>query len=225
MDWQRHYDMLIGRARERAIEGYSELHHVVPRCLGGDNNPSNLVRLTPEEHFVAHQLLVKLHPGVRPLIFAAHAMMMCGRTKGRSLNKEFGWLRRLNARALGDRRRGVRHTAEARAKMSASKRGRQMSDANKAGIAMALKGKVKSPEHLAKVAAALTGKPGTRRGAVLSEETKQKMKEAALRRYYPDGNVPPPRLTNPKRSARAYKAWATKRSRSAEQPAMEKSHV
>jgi hypothetical protein len=141
--------------------------------------------------------------------------MMCGRTKGRSRNKEFGWLRRLNANAIAERRRGVRHSPATRAKMAAAKLGKPGSEAQRKAVSKAHKGKPKSPEHVAKVAAALTGKPGTRRGAVTSEETKQKMREAALRRYYPDGNIPPPRLTNPERSARAHKAWVTKRSRSA----------
>lgn len=62
MNYSKHYDNLISRAKARVLDGYKERHHVVPKCMGGDNSPKNLVDLTPEEHFLAHQLLVRMHP-------------------------------------------------------------------------------------------------------------------------------------------------------------------
>lgn len=215
MNCQRHYDLLILRARGRVIAGYSEKHHVLPRCMGGGNSAVNIVRLTPEEHFVAHQLLVKIHPGVRGLIFACHAMMMDGRRRTRSANKEFGWLRRLNAKALGERRLGAKHSDEVRSEMSRVRLGRPQSSEHRAAIAAANKGKSKSADHIAKVSAALKGKPGTRLGMTTSEETKAKQREATLRRYHPDGVIPIKSPADPVVSARAHKAWTTKRARTA----------
>ena len=54
------YYSIIDNARLRVIEGYTEGHHIIPKCLGGDNSKSNLVRLTAREHFICHQLLVKM---------------------------------------------------------------------------------------------------------------------------------------------------------------------
>ena len=88
-----HYDRLIERARGRTIDGYIEQHHVLPRCLGGDDSAENLVRLTPEEHFVAHQLLVKIYPKEQKLIYAALMMTVSSKTHIRN-NKLYGWLRR-----------------------------------------------------------------------------------------------------------------------------------
>lgn len=60
--------------------------------MGGSDEPENLVRLTAREHFVAHQLLVKMHPGVGKLIFAV--MVMCqGWWGGRVGNRAYGWMR------------------------------------------------------------------------------------------------------------------------------------
>jgi len=62
MNYQRHYDSLINRARNRALEGYSERHHVIPKSLGGSNSENNMASLTLKEHYLAHKLLVKIYP-------------------------------------------------------------------------------------------------------------------------------------------------------------------
>lgn len=64
MDYKKLYDNLINKARNRKIEehiGY-EQHHIVPRCMNGSNDESNLVLLTLREHFIAHKLLVLIYP-------------------------------------------------------------------------------------------------------------------------------------------------------------------
>ncbi len=93
MDYQKHYNNLIDRARDRELECYTESHHVIPRCMGGDDSKTNLVNLTAEEHYIAHLLLVKIHPEHHGLVWAA--IQMTGHPSGqRSSNKMYGWLRR-----------------------------------------------------------------------------------------------------------------------------------
>ena len=41
---------------------YFEIHHIIPKSLGGDNSKGNLVVLTAREHFICHWLLVKMYP-------------------------------------------------------------------------------------------------------------------------------------------------------------------
>lgn len=89
MDYLKHYNKLIERAKTRITEEYTESHHIIPRCMGGTDNKHNLVNLYPEEHYLAHQLLVKIYPNNKNLIFAAS--MMC---VNRPSNKLYGWLRR-----------------------------------------------------------------------------------------------------------------------------------
>jgi len=94
MNYEQHYTRLIERAKSRPkITGYTEVHHIIPRCLGGDNSPDNLVRLTPEEHYVAHQLLVKLHPEHDGLVWAAIQMTRLSNGQ-RANNKIYGWIRK-----------------------------------------------------------------------------------------------------------------------------------
>lgn len=54
------YFSIINKAKERATEGYTEKHHIVPKTLGGKNNKSNIVILTAREHFICHLLLTKM---------------------------------------------------------------------------------------------------------------------------------------------------------------------
>lgn len=100
MDYVTIYDKLICRAQHRIINGYTEKHHIVPKCLGGNNDPANLAALTPEEHYLAHLLLVKMHPGNRKILHAAKMM------SGQGNNKKYGWVkRRISSAGFSDEHR------------------------------------------------------------------------------------------------------------------------
>lgn len=62
MDYKKTYDSLIESRRGRgSTSGSTHLHHIVPKSEGGDDEPENLVRLTPREHYIAHLLLAKIY--------------------------------------------------------------------------------------------------------------------------------------------------------------------
>jgi len=90
------YEKLVKRGQVRGIiEGYKEIHHIIPRCMGGSDEPENLVSLTPEEHYVAHQLLVKIYPNNLRLVRACDVMSKDTKvSKYWRRNKMYGWLRR-----------------------------------------------------------------------------------------------------------------------------------
>lgn len=89
MNYKKHYDALIERGKHRSISGYKESHHIIPRCMGGDDTKENLVYLTPEEHYLAHQLLMKMYPNNYSLVKAAVMMI-----PNRPSNKLYGWIKR-----------------------------------------------------------------------------------------------------------------------------------
>jgi hypothetical protein len=93
MDYQKIYDNLVRRGQSRILEGYSEKHHIVPRCLGGTDEATNLVSLTPEEHYLCHLLLVKIYPNNIRLVRAAMFMVSANKDQKRN-NKAYGWLKR-----------------------------------------------------------------------------------------------------------------------------------
>lgn len=75
MDHLRHYNSLIKQAQNRKVLlEYYETHHIIPKCLGGDDRSTNLVKLTAREHFVAHLLLCEMHPNNAKLAYALWAM-------------------------------------------------------------------------------------------------------------------------------------------------------
>jgi hypothetical protein len=154
MDYKNHYDRLIERARDRRLVSYTEIHHVVPRCMGGSDESANLVKLTPEEHYVAHQLLVKIYPTERKLVFAA--WMMCN-GKQRS-NKRYAWLKDRHRKVLSETHKGKKMPEWNKAKLIASNTGRVCSEETRQKISQAQIGKVLSDEHRKKIADANRGK-------------------------------------------------------------------
>ena len=54
------YFAIIENARENQEKGYTELHHIIPRCMGGTDHVDNLIRLSARQHFVCHMLLTQM---------------------------------------------------------------------------------------------------------------------------------------------------------------------
>lgn len=154
MNYTAHYERLINRAPKiKPLDIYTEGHHIIPRCLGGTDE-DGIAYLTPEEHYVAHQLLVKIYPGHSGLIYAA-SMMTTDRYGSRRNNKLFGWLRRkMTLRKI---------TNETRLKLSEARRARPS--------------KSHTEETRRKISEAKKGKVSNRKGVKLTKETCRKMKE------------------------------------------------
>lgn len=57
------YYLIVNRAINRTLNNYKERHHIIPKSLGGSNEATNIVELTPKEHFVCHLLLTKMTVG------------------------------------------------------------------------------------------------------------------------------------------------------------------
>lgn len=134
--YQQEYDNLIINAKNRILEGYGEWHHIIPEYFfknskrkrnkttgwlaGNPDCEDNLVLLTPEEHFDAHQLLALIYPNRHGLINAA-LQMSSGHTIKR---QEYGELKRLHAkrmRKLGRAKRGISLSENHKAKLRVPK--------------------------------------------------------------------------------------------------------
>lgn len=87
MDYQRIYYSIISKAKQMEVSrkhhrkmklDYFERHHIIPKCLGGDNAPDNLVLLTAKEHFICHRLLCKIYPNNYKLLYALNSLLRAG---------------------------------------------------------------------------------------------------------------------------------------------------
>lgn len=112
MNYKRAYDCLIGKAKERSWSKstapcYVELHHVVPKCLGGCDDLTNLVYLSAREHFVAHLLLVKVYPTNNKLVYAAHMLTRGSQKHNRVSNREYQWLKERRSIAFSNLFKGI----------------------------------------------------------------------------------------------------------------------
>ena len=68
MDYLNLYNNLCSK-KHIDDDNYYEWHHIIPRCMGGSDDKSNLVKLTLREHYIAHMLLYKIYK-TRPLFDA-----------------------------------------------------------------------------------------------------------------------------------------------------------
>jgi len=69
--YTKYYYNIIENAKKR--DSGDEIHHIVPRCIGGNDSIDNLVKLTYREHYIVHGLLTKMHSS-KKLIDAYWAM-------------------------------------------------------------------------------------------------------------------------------------------------------
>lgn len=129
MDYKKIYNDLIKNALKRteySEDSYYEVHHIIPKCMGGSNKKTNLVKLTAREHFVAHALLVKCYPnhfGVANAMF----WMKADRLEKRYFNSHLYELLRKKTHHLrsgvNHHMYGKTHSEKARKKISNAKKG------------------------------------------------------------------------------------------------------
>lgn len=127
MDYTKHYQRLVGRSPKISWNGekkkqppswkyrdslYREGHRIVPGCLGGKYISENVVYLTPEEHYVAHQLLMKMYPDHKSLVYAAYMMANAKNGGRRQSNKVYGWLRQRAVSLMKEQSKGQRRSPE-----------------------------------------------------------------------------------------------------------------
>lgn len=88
MDYQRHYDLLIEKygTWEKPKGVYTERHRKIPGCMGGEYVKGNAFYMSAKAHFVAHKLLVKLHPGEINIL---RAVSIACRKNGFKLSSHF----------------------------------------------------------------------------------------------------------------------------------------
>lgn len=161
MNYQWHYDQLMITRKDRiAEEGkYYERHHIVPRCIGGENTKENIVKLTAREHFIAHWLLWRIYG---TFSMAAAFRSMCNfRNEGQKhthiSSRAFSEAREAQSKKMSEFMKGRRHSLgythniETCEKMASAKR--NMTEENRENIGKAQLGQKRSTTTIAKMKA------------------------------------------------------------------------
>ena len=123
MNYQRIYNEIIEKAKPRKLnkkllDGYFERHHIIPKCLGGNNNKSNLVLLTAREHFICHQLLWKSNKENNKLFLSYWILSNCKKNDSflnavcKMTSRQFEKLRIINANIMSEREKGKIYSKE-----------------------------------------------------------------------------------------------------------------
>lgn len=163
MNYRRIYNNLIMKAwRREDPEGYTERHHIIPKCLGGGESKDNLVRLTAAEHYIAHLLLMKMYPSVHKI--ALPILLMA---KNIGINTKNKLVARAREKAA-ESQRGKKRSKDTIKKMSEALKGRQVVN----------KGKRMSDEQRVKLSKSLKGREAHNKGKSPSQETRDKLSKA-----------------------------------------------
>jgi len=162
--YNKWYNQIVNRARNRVVEGYKEKHHILPRSLGGTDDADNLVNLTAREHFLCHWLLVKMHTGDarKKMISALYLMRGVNTYQDRYINSRvYESLREEYAEYISSLNSGRVQPLEEKVKQVAAQTGRKRAPF--------------SEEWRAKMAEKKKGENNPRYGVELSEETRRKI--------------------------------------------------
>lgn len=195
MNYQRIHDEIICHAKSRILpkDTYKESHHIIPKCLGGTNDKSNLVNLTAREHYIIHWLLYKIHK-FPSLGSAWHALCMSStNTNRRYTSHTFEYARKANAKYQRIINTGKILSEETKKKLRGRtphnkgktglfvhpNKGGTVSDQQKSCISNMLKERWKDPEYRAMMCAA-------RKGRVCTDNTKNKL-SVSLKAAYANG--------------------------------------
>ena len=192
--YYRCYLRIIDNAKNRILDkdGYVEKHHILPKSMGGSNKKENIIALTAKEHYVCHVLLTKCTTGyyLKLMRYALGKFIQSNKYQKRNFTaRQYQNIRE----SISLARTGTTFSDESKKKMSNSAKNRIPWNKGLKGVIVhskesnlkrsnTLKGRPISEEQKNKISNSKIGKPSGMIGKSHSEETKQKMREAFLRR-------------------------------------------
>lgn len=123
------YFSIIERAKLRTLTGYTELHHIIPKSLGGSNSKDNLVKLTAREHFVCHLLLTKMVESAskNKMVYALWMMIKGNKNQKRNFqinSRLYSTIKIDYANSVRESKLGKKLSDETKRKISESKKGK-----------------------------------------------------------------------------------------------------
>jgi len=202
--YEKWYASITQNAKNRILDSdiYTEMHHVIPRSLGGDDNADNLVKLTAREHFICHWLLTKFKTGEDRHKMLNALRMMRAEKHGQeryttkitarvyeSIKEEYSKLQSIKLKGKGNGFYGKKHTDDAKERIRQKNLGNQITEEQRFKITASKLGKkreVFSDEWRANLSLAKQGENNSRYGAVVTDETRKKIGDKIRGRKHTD---------------------------------------
>ena len=191
------YLRLIERCKNMTPEelsGYNEKHHILPRCMKGDDSLSNILKLPVRYHVMAHLILFEAYPDHKGIAYSVHCMTN-GITKERTESIQKHFSSKVISEAK-ERAYKIMFTEEKRKEMSKAFSGENnprygnhepLSEETKKKISETLlkrdhhlRGKHLPEEIKRKISKSLSGENHPLYGKKRSEETRKRISEAKL---------------------------------------------
>lgn len=202
MDYIKIYNKITDNGKGRVLTGYTETHHIIPKCVGGTNDSWNLVKLTAKEHFICHLLLCEIYPKNKKLRFALWNMCNVSRDyqeRYKVSGKLYEIIRKEYSESVSGEnnpRYGVKLTDDIKQKISNGRIGKYVGDKNpffgkihtdevKEKLRITSSKHRHSDETKLKMSLTRKGKPSGRKGKVNSEEHRNKIKESLKKVGHP----------------------------------------
>lgn len=163
------YFSIINKRKITSIidSDYKEVHHIIPKKLGGSNNKKNLVALTPKEHFIVHLLLTKMTKGLDKK-YMFHALNLMAYTRKIKLNsRTYSYIKKNYSKE----NLGYKNIMFGKTKENHPAFGYKHTEEHKKYISNKLKGRKHKEESIKKMSEKAKGRK-------LSEETKNKISKA-----------------------------------------------
>ena len=126
--YARIYFSIIDNAKQRKIDSYTEVHHILPKSLGGSNSKDNLVNLTAREHYICHLLLTKMVESTfkNKMVYALWMMIRGNSKQKRNFkinSKIYSKLKTEYAESVRNSKLGKKLSEETKLKISQKKKG------------------------------------------------------------------------------------------------------
>jgi len=159
------YNKFIGALKEQTIDGYYELHHIIPKSSGGSNDKSNLIALTARQHYIAHWMLWKAYgENMTRAFFMMSSVGRYERVSSKTYDKARKDYSVQVKIQMANKPNVPKFTPAHREKLRQAKLGRKLSEETKEKIRQSRLGKKMSKEFCKKVSEAKKGKSNGRLG-------------------------------------------------------------
>lgn len=186
MNYKRIYESIIDNAksknRKKSKDFYYEKHHIIPKCLGGNDDKCNLVLLTAKEHFICHHLLHKIHPNHRGLAYSF--FIMAGSAENRVSSTVYEKAKQLHSKYVTESNYKRILSEETKEKIRKSKVGKSWgthTEESKLKIKESNTGKSFSEERKQNISKSLSGEKHNFYGKPCSDKRRESIRNSRLK--------------------------------------------